>query len=123
MSRWFLYPTIVLYLAIAILGTIFFSGYTTEILIGIVVIMIASRMIQSRLFNRKVTQENRVAQDEIAEVLGEDKYNGILKLQELHLKEYFKFDDDELQNKSETDQNESTVIEEDSSNDNGIKND
>jgi hypothetical protein len=123
MGRWFLYPTIILYLAIAILGTIFFSGYTTEILIGIVVIMIASRMIQSRLFNRKVTQENRVAQDEIAEVLGEDKYNGILKLQELHLKEYFKFDDDELQNKSATDQVESAVIEEDSSNDNGIKND
>jgi hypothetical protein len=123
MGKWFLYPTIVLYLAIAILGSIFFSGYTTEILIGIVVIMIASRMVQSRLFNRKVTQENRVAQDEIAKILGEDKYAGILKLQELHLKEYFKFDEEEQQTEAISNQNEAPVKEEDSSNDNGTKND
>jgi hypothetical protein len=123
MGKWFLYPTIALYLAIAIIGSIFFSGYTTEILIGIVVIMIASRMVQSRLFNRKVTQENRVAQDEIAKILGEDKYAGILKLQELHLKEYFKFDEEEKQTEIFTNQNDTTVIEEDSLNDNGTKND
>lgn len=122
MGRWFLYPTIVLYLAIAIIGTLFFSGYTTEILIGIVVIMILSRMIQSRLFNQKVRKENHIAQDQIAAILGEDKYAEILKLQEAHLKEYFKFDEEEQQNTTAI-ENEPTKIEEDFSNDNGTKND
>jgi hypothetical protein len=95
MSKWFTYPLLLLYLIIAILGTLLFPGNTTEVLIALVVIMIFSRFIQGRIFNRKVMHENRKAQDEIASFLGEDKYAEIVKAQEAHINEYFKFEETE----------------------------
>mgnify|MGYP001291713639 CR=1 FL=1 len=104
MSKWFTYPLLALYLVIAIVGTLFFPGNTTEVLIALVVVMILSRFAQGRFFNRKVMHENRKAQDQIADLLGEDKYAAIVKAQQEHINEYFKFEEENQIKPEETNQ-------------------
>lgn len=75
--------------------------------------MILSRMIQSRVFNQRISKENKSAQDQISTFLGEEKFNEVLKAQETHMKEYFKFEEETIENDDQvTEINEQEVLEE-----------
>jgi hypothetical protein len=50
-------------------------------------------MVQSRLVNKKVREENQNTQDKIREFLGQEAFDQLVKNQEEHYQQYFKFDE------------------------------
>ena len=107
-NMWFIIPTLVLYIIIAAFATFVFKNYTLQILLGMIVLVVVSNMFQSKLVNQKVREENLRAQDLIREHMGNEKFELLIKAQEDHYQEYFKFNDQQQQE----DLNNQTVIEE-----------
>ena len=93
-NMWFIIPTFFLYIIVAGVATIVFPQQTLPILLGMIVLVVFSNMIQGRLVNKKVREENKVAQDQIREFLGNERFDGLVKSQEDHYQEYFKFDEE-----------------------------
>ena len=111
----FIIPTLVLYVVIAGLATFLFKEYTLQILLGMIVLVVISNMFQGRLVNKKVRDENLKAQDLIRATMGNENFEALVKAQEDHYQEYFKFNDvsepvegEEIKNVIETEQNESS---------------
>jgi uncharacterized membrane protein YraQ (UPF0718 family) len=113
---WFIIPTLVLYVIIAAFATFVFKEYTLQILLGMIVLVVISNMFQSRLVNQKVRDENLRAQDLIREHMGNEKFELLIKAQEDHYQEYFKFNEQQTEENTENQE----VIEE--KNDNEDKN-
>ncbi|MDR4969351.1 MAG: hypothetical protein RG740_07010, partial [Acholeplasmataceae bacterium] len=76
-----------------------------QILLFMIVIVVISNMFQGRIVNKRVKEENKLAQDQIREFLGNSEFDELVKAQEEHYKEYFKFNVEE-----------ETTIEEDKTN-------
>jgi hypothetical protein len=93
-NMWFMIPTLVLYIVIAGLATWLFPDMMLSILLFMIVLVVASNMIQSRIVNNKVREENRKTQDEIRAYIGEGAFDELVKAQEAHYQEYFKFDEE-----------------------------
>ena len=111
----FIIPTLVLYVVIAGLATFLFKEYTLQILLGMIVLVVISNMFQGRLVNKKVREENLKAQDLIRSQMGNENFDSLIKAQEDHYQEYFKFSeennvsqDETTQEVIETEQNESS---------------
>ena len=111
----FIIPTLVLYVVIAGLATFLFKEYTLQILLGMIVLVVISNMFQGRLVNKKVREENLKAQDLIRSQMGNENFESLIKAQEDHYQEYFKFSeennvsqDETTQEVIETEQNESS---------------
>ncbi len=127
-NSWFIIPTLVLYVVIAGLATYLFKDYTLQILLGMIVLVVLSNMLQGRMVNKKVREENLKAQDLIRQQIGNERFESLIKAQEDHYQEYFKFqqepeDVDAEPNQVEDDQVEKIeeIINEEETNDDGTK--
>jgi hypothetical protein len=100
-NMWFIIPTFFLYIIVAGVATIVFPNQTLPILLGMIVLVVFSNMIQGRLVNKKVREENKIAQDQIREFLGNERFDGLVKSQEDHYQEYFKFNEEPVVNQEE----------------------
>lgn len=127
-NSWFIIPTLVLYVVIAGLATYLFKDYTLQILLGMIVLVVLSNMLQGRMVNKKVREENLKAQDLIRQQIGNERFESLIKAQEDHYQEYFKFQQepenvDAESNQVEDDQVEKIeeIINEEETNDDGTK--
>ncbi|MCR3906077.1 MAG: hypothetical protein NUK62_03515 [Tenericutes bacterium] len=91
----FIIPTLIFYVLIAIVSTLLFPELMLQILLFMIVIVVISNMFQGRIVNKRVREENKLAQDQIREYLGTEEFDELVKAQEEHYKEYFKFNVDE----------------------------
>ncbi|MBU1142452.1 MAG: hypothetical protein KKH92_02275 [Firmicutes bacterium] len=107
-NMWFIIPTFFLYIIVAGVATIVFPEQTLPILLGMIVLVVFSNMIQGRLVNKKVREENKVAQDQIREFLGNERFDGLVKSQEDHYQEYFKFNEEPVVNQEEITEDNNT---------------
>lgn len=127
-NSWFIIPTLVLYVVIAGLATYLFKDYTLQILLGMIVLVVLSNMLQGRMVNKKVREENLKAQDLIRQQIGNERFESLIKAQEDHYQEYFKFQQepenvDAESNQVEDDQVEKIedIINEEETNNDGTK--
>jgi hypothetical protein len=93
-NMWFIIPTLVLYAIVAFIATVFFPDQMLSILLGLIVLVVISNMIQGRVVNKRVRDENLGAQNKIREFLGNDQFDQLIKSQEVHYQEYFKFEEE-----------------------------
>jgi hypothetical protein len=96
-NNWFMIPSLIMYVVVAGLATWLFPDYTMEILIGLVVLIIIGNIFQGRYLNQKVAQENKNTQDEIRDYLGIERFNKLVDNQAVHYQEYFKFEEEPVQ--------------------------
>ncbi len=100
-NMWFIIPTFLLYIVVAGVATMVFPEQTLPILLGMIVLVVISNMIQGRLVNKKVREENKIAQDKIRGFLGNERFEGLVKSQEDHYQEYFKFNEEPVAEQEE----------------------
>ena len=89
----FIIPTLVLFAIGAILTFVFFEEYTLQILLGLIIIVFISNMVQSKVVNNKVRAENQMTQDLIREHIGQAEFDELVKAQEEHYQKYFRFEE------------------------------
>ncbi|MBN2299770.1 MAG: hypothetical protein JXC31_01145 [Acholeplasmataceae bacterium] len=94
-NMWFIVPTLVVYVIAAGISSIFFAQYMLQILLGLIVLVVVSNIFQSRIVNKKVREENQVAQNKIRDFIGVEAFDDLVTAQEKHYQEYFKFDEEE----------------------------
>jgi hypothetical protein len=92
-NNFFMIPTLILYVVIAALATWLLPNNMLEILLFMIVLVVISNMVQSRIVNKKVRDENKKAQDEIRAFIGDENFEQLIKAQEDHYQEYFKFEE------------------------------
>lgn len=92
-NNFFMIPTLILYVVIAALATWLLPNNMLEILLFMIVLVVISNMVQSRIVNKKVRDENKKAQDEIRAFIGVENFEQLIKAQEDHYQEYFKFEE------------------------------
>jgi len=110
-NSWFIIPTLVLYVVIAGLATYLFKDYTLQILLGMIVLVVLSNMLQGRMVNKKVREENLKAQDLIRQQIGNERFESLIKAQEDHYQEYFKFQQEPENGDAESNQVEDDQVE------------
>lgn len=110
-NNFFMIPTLILYVVIAALATWLLPNNMLEILLFMIVLVVISNMIQSRIVNKKVRDENKKAQDEIRAFIGVENFEQLIKAQEDHYQEYFKFEEP-VEEQNETTEEVSKVDEE-----------
>ncbi|PKK96897.1 MAG: hypothetical protein CVV58_04005 [Tenericutes bacterium HGW-Tenericutes-3] len=96
-NRLFIIPTIILYVIVAGVAYAFFQDYTLQILLGLIVLVVISNIFQSRIVNNKVKLENKNSQDQIRALIGAEQFDELVKAQEEHYKNYFKFEDEPVE--------------------------
>jgi hypothetical protein len=100
-NKWFMIPSLIMYVVVAGLATWLFPDFTMEILIGMIVLVIIGNIFQGRYLNQKVAQENQNTQDEIRDYLGVERFNALVENQSIHYQEYFKFEEEPVQETTE----------------------
>jgi len=100
-NMWFIIPTLVLYVVTAGVATFLFPDRMLEILLFMIVIVVISNMIQGRIVNRKVREENKNAQDKIRAHMGIERFDQLVAAQEAHYQEYFKFEENDESSQAE----------------------
>lgn len=113
MSMWFLIPTMVIYLAVAAVATIYFPDQIIAVLLGLIVVIFGSNIIQTRLTSNRVKEANINAQNQIRETLGNEVFDGLVQAQEDHYKAYFKFEEEAQEDSEEPISVDAEVVEED----------
>ena len=93
-NMWFIIPTLALYAIVAFIATAYFPEQMLSILLGLIVLVVISNMFQSRIVNKRVRDENLAAQGKIREYLGDEAFDQLIKSQDVHYQEYFKFEDE-----------------------------
>jgi len=94
-NMWFIIPTLAIYIIAAGISSIFFPELMLQILLGLVVVVVFSNIFQSRIVNKKVRLENQNAQDRIRNFMGVEAFDDLVRAQEQHYQEYFKFEEEE----------------------------
>ena len=94
MNLMFLIPTVILYIAVGFLASVYLPNDIWSIIFAMIVLVIFSNIFQSRMINKSVRLENNLAQDQIRQLIGNEKFNNLVDAQERHYKEYFKFDEE-----------------------------
>jgi hypothetical protein len=120
-NMYFIIPTLFLYVIIAGLATFLFKDYTLQILLGMIVLVVISNMIQGRIVNKKVRDENLRAQDLIRAHMGNENFEALIKAQEDHYHDYFKFQEEASQEMVEPNQ-EQIEVKEDKKDDSNTSN-
>lgn len=92
-NMYFIIPTMVLYLVLATVSAIFFQDLMIQVLIGLLVVVFVSNIFQTRITSKRVRESNIKAQEDIRNTLGTDTFDELVKAQEEHYKNYFKFDE------------------------------
>lgn len=113
MSMWFLIPTMVIYLAVAAVATIYFPDQIIAVLLGLIVVIFGSNIIQTRLTSNRVKEANINAQNQIRETLGNEVFDGLVQAQEDHYKAYFKFEEEAQEDSEAQISVDAEVVEED----------
>lgn len=108
---WFLVPTLSLYVIVALLATIFLPEIVLQVLLGLIVVVFASNIVQTRLTSKKIKEANFKAQEQIRESLGAAEFDALIQAQEEHYKTYFKFEEQEEASDEETIELEAKEIE------------
>lgn len=103
MSMTFLIPTVIIYMIVGI-AAIQITGDVWPVIISLIILVLVSNMIQARIINKRVQNENTRAQDEIRQLIGQEKFNQLVEAQEEHYKEYFKFEEEPQSENQETDE-------------------
>lgn len=110
----FIIPTLALYALGAILAIVFFQDQTLPILLGLIILVVISNIVQSKVVNKKVKEENVATQDEIRNHLGQENFDELVKAQEEHYQKYFSFEDQPMDGElEEVDEVEIVELEED----------
>lgn len=113
MSMWFLIPTMLIYLAIVAVATIYFPDQIIAVLLGLIVVIFGSNIIQTRLTSNRVKEANINAQNQIRETLGNEVFDGLVQAQEDHYKAYFKFEEETQEDSEAQISVDAEVVEED----------
>ncbi len=108
-NKRFVYPSLIAYLLIATLSVFFLQQYTAQILIALIVLIFVSNIFQTRITTKRIREANVQAQDEIRESLGVEEFDRLVKSQEEHYKNYFKFEEPETVETQEVIENEKSV--------------
>lgn len=120
MNLMFLIPTVIIYIAAGFFATLYMQDSIWTVLILLIVVVVFSNIIQSRLINKRVRLENNLAQDQIRQSMGNEKFNNLVDAQEQHYKEYFKFDDEiEQIDNEQANENEESIKDESEKNNDG----
>ncbi|MDX9690889.1 MAG: hypothetical protein RBT45_00440 [Acholeplasmataceae bacterium] len=120
MNLMFLIPTVIIYIAAGFFATLYMQDSIWTVLILLIVVVVFSNIIQSRLINKRVRLENNLAQDQIRQSMGNEKFNNLVDAQEQHYKEYFKFDDEiEQTDNEQANENEESIKDESEKNNDG----
>jgi hypothetical protein len=98
----FIIPTLALYAIGAILAILFFQDQTLTILLGLIILVVISNIVQSKVVNKKVRAENIATQDKIRDYLGQEDFDQLVKAQEEHYQKYFSFDEEPIDGETET---------------------
>ena len=98
-NKLFIIPTIILYIVVAGVAYTLFQEYTLQILLGLIVLVVISNIFQSRLVNNKVKQENKNSQDQIRALIGAEEFDRLVRAQEEHYVQYFKFEEEPVEEK------------------------
>jgi hypothetical protein len=106
MNLMFLIPTVILYIAVGFFASIYLPNNIWSIIFAMIVLVIFSNIFQSRLINKRVRLENNMAQDQIRQLIGVEKFNNLVDAQEAHYKEYFKFEEETTQTNDNIETNE-----------------
>lgn len=125
-NRLFIIPTMLVYMVVAGIAYFYLPELTLQILLGMIVLVVVSNIFQSRLVNKKVKNENIAAQDQIRSLIGNDQFDNLVKAQEKHYQEYFKFNEvepivDESSQDVSYDENQAIENNEEESNDDGTE--
>jgi len=64
-----------------------------QILLGLLVVVFLSNIFQTRITSNKIKQENINSQDEIRNAIGIEEFDALVKAQEKHYNNYFKFEE------------------------------
>ncbi|BCR35312.1 hypothetical protein [Mariniplasma anaerobium] len=115
-NNFFIIPTLALYAIGAILAILFFQDQTLPILLGLIVLVVISNIVQSKVVNKKVRAENIATQDKIRDYLGQEDFDLLVKAQEEHYQKYFSFEEQPIDGETvEVDEVEIVELEEDDS--------
>ena len=89
-NLWFLIPTMALYAILVTLFSIFWPEQMIILLIVMLVGVVATNTVQSRIVNKKVKEENGATQEAIKAFVGEQTFNELVSNQEAFYAAYFK---------------------------------
>lgn len=100
----FLIPTMALYVILVTVFSIFWPEQMMILLIALLAGVILTNMTQSRYINKKVKEENGATQQAIKDYIGEEKFEELVKNQEVFYAEYFKTEEpqEEVSENAET---------------------
>lgn len=93
-NLWFMVPTLVLYVVIAALSVLFFPNQMIYILIVLLILVFISNMVQTNMTQKRVKAKNVATQQRIRELIGGESFDDLVKAQEQHYKDYFKFEEE-----------------------------
>ncbi len=105
-NMFFIIPTLILYGAVALLASLYFPDQMFQILIGLVILVVISNVVQGKVVNKKVQEENHNAQNLIRDYVGVEKFDELVIAQEEHYKKYFKFEDEPENQNEELENND-----------------
>ncbi len=97
----FMIPTLLGYVLIAGLATVFLPELVLQVLLALIVVVILSNTFQTRITSKKVKEANVKAQQDIRDAIGSDVFDELVKAQEVHYQNYFKFEDDDTVQEAE----------------------
>lgn len=102
-NMFFIIPTLILYGVVALVASVYFSDRMFQILIGLVIVVVIGNVVQGKVVNKKIQQENYNAQNQIRDFVGIEKFDELVKAQEEHYKTYFKFEEEPKKDSEEID--------------------
>lgn len=102
MRLFYTIPLIIVYIIVAAISTMYFPDQLLLTLIIMVIVVIGFNMVRAQLLNRRAHAENTKAQEQIRNELGEDLFEEMIKAQEEHYKNYFRYDEEDEEVLDET---------------------
>lgn len=112
MSRKYLAISLGISLSIVVIFSLLLAQYLTWGIIGALILTLVGNTMHSNKVNTVVREKNLKAQEDIKNILTENKFDQFLKDQEDYMKEYFKFDEEEFEDEDLEEINDEEVLEE-----------
>jgi hypothetical protein len=107
-NRLFLIPTMLVYVIVAVVASLYFPENVFEFLLGVLVAVFISNYFQNRLIATKVRNKNMDTQNKIRELMGKEKFEALIESQEQHYQAFFKFEEKPLEETSEASPSDDT---------------
>lgn len=107
-NRLFLIPTMLVYVIVAVVASLYFPNNVFEFLLGVLIAVFISNYFQNRLIATKVKNKNIDTQNKIRELMGKEKFERLIESQEQHYQAFFKFEEKPLEETSEASPSDDT---------------